>query len=75
MRYTYSIMEKKHFTLSLRRGTKRSVHVRSLIAPAERTYIDSFWGVEVQDKPLDLDGHLALGRRIKNLLLRSANAQ
>jgi CheY-like chemotaxis protein len=47
----------------------------SLIAPAERSYIDRFSGVEVQDKPLDLDGYLALGRRIKNLLLRSANAQ
>jgi two-component system response regulator len=47
----------------------------SFIAPAERTYIDGFSGVEVQDKPLDLDGYLALGRQIKNLLLRSANAQ
>jgi CheY-like chemotaxis protein len=47
----------------------------SLIAPAERTYIEGFSGVSIQHKPMDLDGYLALGRRIKSILLLSANAQ
>ena len=47
----------------------------SLIAPAEQTYLDQFSGVAFQDKPMDLDGYSALGRRIKAVLLRSAKAQ
>jgi two-component system, chemotaxis family, response regulator Rcp1 len=47
----------------------------SLVAPQERIYIERFSGVSIQDKPMDLDGYSALGRRIKALLLLSAKAQ
>jgi DNA-binding response OmpR family regulator len=46
----------------------------SLIAPAERAVIDQFSGVSVQEKPLDLDGYSALGKRIKAIFLLTANA-
>ncbi len=46
----------------------------SLIAPAERAFINQFSGVSVQEKPLDLDGYSALGQRIKAILPLSASA-
>jgi CheY-like chemotaxis protein len=50
------------------------VVLSSLIAPKERTFIETFPRVLVQEKPFDLDGYLAIGRRIKAILVLSANA-
>jgi CheY-like chemotaxis protein len=51
------------------------VVLSSLIAPKERTVIEAYPRVLVQEKPFDLDGYLAIGRRIKAILVLSANAQ
>jgi CheY-like chemotaxis protein len=51
------------------------VVLSSLIAPKERTFIERFPRVLVQEKPFDLDGYVAIGRRIKAILVLSANAQ
>jgi CheY-like chemotaxis protein len=50
------------------------VILSSSIAPIEHAYIHRFSGVTVQEKAIDLDGCLAVGRHIKQILLLSADA-